>query len=388
MHKIPTDKISVVFVITSLGTGGAQMMLYKLLTRIDREKFSPTVVTLIPGGMFSERIAELDVPIYDLGMRQGMPNISSLMRLRKLLRQLQPKVIQGWMYHGNLMASLGKFMSRGDATVFWSVHQSLASISAEKKVLAMLIRITARLSKSVKTVVFSAESGLKQHLAVGYHDKNVLAIRDNFDLDSFKVTDAKLHLRQTLGLAEESVLVASVARYAPMKDHANLVSAAALLTTDFTNLHFVCVGPGVDSKNQKLTNQIAQLKLEERIHLLGERRDIQSILSEVDIFALSSAFSESFPNVLGEAMACHVPCVTTDVGDAYAIVGDVGIVVPPGDSIALAAGLRKLLEMSSQQRADLGRQSRLHIEDQFNLDGADSFVRKYERLYEDAQIST
>ena len=135
MHKIPTDKISVVFVITSLGTGGAQMMLYKLLTRIDREKFSPTVVTLIPGGMFSERIAELDVPIYDLGMRQGMPNISSLMRLRKLLRQLQPKVIQGWMYHGNLMASLGKFMSRGDATVFWSVHQSLASISAEKKVL-------------------------------------------------------------------------------------------------------------------------------------------------------------------------------------------------------------------------------------------------------------
>ena len=87
-------------------------------------------------------------------------------------------------------------------------------------------------------------------------------------------------------------------------------------------------------------------------------------------------------------MACHVPCVTTDVGDAYAIVGDVGIVVPPGDNNALAAGLRKLLEMSSQQRADLGRQSRLHIEEQFNLDGADSFVRKYERLYEDAQVSS
>ena len=149
-------------------------------------------VTLILGGMFSERIAELDVPIYDLGMQQGIPNISSLVRCVSLLRQLQPKIIQGWIYHGNLMASLGKFMSCSDATV----HQSLASISAEKKVPAMLIRITARLPKSVKTIVFSAESGLKQHLAGGYHDKSIVAIRDNFDLDSFKVTDTKLQLRQ------------------------------------------------------------------------------------------------------------------------------------------------------------------------------------------------
>jgi len=171
-----------------------------------------------------------------------------------------------------------------------------------------------------------------------------------------------------------------------MKDHANLVSAAGLLVADFANLHFICVGPGVDSNNQKLTNQIADLKLEERIHLLGERRDIQSILSEVDVFVLSSAFSESFPNVLGEAMACHVPCVTTDVGDAHAIVGDVGVVVPPSDSEALAAGLRKLLAMSNEQRAELGRRSRLHIEEQFNLDAPDSFVRKYERLYEGALL--
>jgi len=135
------------------------MMLYKLLTRINREKFAPTVVTLIPGGMFSDKISALDVPIYDLGMQQGMPNISALVRLRKVLLQLQPMIIQGWMYHGNLLAAMGKFLSRSDAFVFWSVHQSLASISAEKKVLGILIRITARLSKAVKTVVFSAESG-------------------------------------------------------------------------------------------------------------------------------------------------------------------------------------------------------------------------------------
>ena len=106
------------------------------------------------------------------------------------------------------------------------------------------------------------------------------------------------------------------------------------------------------------------------------------MLGEFDIFTLSSAFSESFPNVLGEAMACQVPCVSTDVGDSAVIVGDAGIVVPPKDPPALAQGWRSLVELSPDERKSLGQRARRHIENNFNLHGPGSFVFEYERLYE------
>lgn len=380
------QKINVVFVVTSLGTGGAQMMLYKMLTRLDRNRFCPTVVTLIPGGVYLDRINDLQVPIYDLGMRQGMPNLSSVNKLRKILKEVRPKVVQGWMYHGNFLASVANKLSLSGAVVFWSVHQSLASIKAEKAALAALIRVTAFLSRSVKTVVFSAEIGQQQHIRVGYCGNNTVAIRDNFDLCAFRPDESSLQLRMSLSLPDDAILIGSVARYAPMKDHANLVAAAGIIAKEFPNVHFILIGPGVDGENALLAEQIAELEISDRVHLMGERHDVVKIFSDIDIFTLSSAFSESFPNVLGEAMCCHVPCVTTDVGDAHAIVGDVGIVVPPKNPSALADGLRKFIGMSSEQRRERGRLSRLHIENSFNIDGENSFVSQYERLYEEALL--
>lgn len=377
-------RIKLVFVITSLGTGGAQMMLYKMLTRLDRDRFDPTVITMMPDGMFAEKIVDLEVPVFDLGMKQGVPSISSLLKLRKMLIQLKPQVVQGWMYHGNLLASLAQKTFRSNASVFWSVHQSLASIKAEKMALRAVIRLTALMSKSVQTVVFSAESGKQQHVGVGYYEDNALAIRDNFDLDAFQPGSSDHQVRRELGLSATDILVTSVARYAPMKDHANLICAAALLVRKFPNLHFILIGPGVDQDNGTLTRQITESDLEAQVHLLGERRDIKNILADSDVFVLSSAFSESFPNVLGEAMACQVPCVTTDVGDSHAIVGDVGVVVPPKHPQALADGLRSIVELNPEKRAEIGRLSRQRIVDCFNLDSPDSFVRSYESLYEQA----
>lgn len=378
---VSEQKIKVVFVITSLGTGGAQMMLYKMLTRLDMSKFEPAVVTLIPGGMFAERVEELNVPVHDLGMQQGMPNIRAIVRLRGILKMIDPKIVQGWMYHGNLMASFATKMYRNDAIVYWSVHQSLASIKAEKKVLAALIVLSAKLSKSVKAVVFSAVTGREQHIENGFNESNSLTIRDNFDLKSFPPQDFIPGLRESLSLPDNTILVGSVARYAPMKDHANLLDAIGIMSKEFPAMHFVLIGPGVDENTPALVSQITELGISGQTHLLGERHDVPQLLPDLDVFVLSSAFSESFPNVLGEAMACHVPCISTDVGDAAAIVGDQGLVVPPRDSSALAEALREFASMSAEERKNLGQKARLHIENNFNLDDTRSFVRQYEELY-------
>lgn len=378
------NKIPIVFVITGLGTGGAEMMLYKMLTRLNRERFSPSVIALLPGGVFDARIRELDIPVYDLGMREGMPSLSAFRKLGELFKEIKPEIIQGWMYHGNFVSTVANAIYRRKAFVFWSIHHSVASISAEKKSLAAMIKITAKLSKSVQAVVFSAQRGQQQHIEIGYNSTNSVAISDNFDLKNYQPGVGVLDIRGSLSLPGDAILVGSVAGYRPMKDHTGLVSAAALVVRECPNVHFVLIGPGVDSNNVTLTSQIQALGVQNRIHLLGERQDIPEVLGELDIFTSGSAYGESFPNVLGEAMACGVPCVATDVGDSAVILGEFGVVVPPSDPEALASGWRQLLDLNDSARKLLGQQARQRIETAFNLDGSHSFVRQYESLYEKA----
>lgn len=360
------------------------MMLYKMLTRLNRERFSPTVITLIPDGVFDTRIHALEIPVHDLGMRKGLPSLSAFRKLGKLLKEIKPEIIQGWMYHGNLMSTMANAFYRSKAFVFWSIHHSVASISAEKKSLAAIIKITAKLSKQAEAVVFSAKRGRQQHIEIGYNSTNSLAINDNFDLKNYQPGAGVSDFRASLSLPGDAILVGSVAGYRPMKDHTGIVKAAALVVRECPNVHFVLVGPGVDSSNDTLTSQIQALGVQHRVHLLGERQDIPEVLGELDIFTSGSAYGESFPNVLGEAMACGVPCVATDVGDSAAILGGIGVVVPPSDPEALASGWRQLLDLDGDARKMLGQQARQRIETSFNLDGSHSFVRQYENLYEKA----
>ncbi len=376
-------KIKLVFVITALGTGGAQMMLYKFLTRINRSYYSPIVISLISEGIFVERIRDLDIPVKTLGMKPGGYNPLILFRLRQMLVEIQPDIIQGWMYHANLAAQLAKFLSNQKTPVFWSIHHSVDSLKAEKLALAATIKLTALFSSKAEKVVFSAKKGQKQHIQLGYDPNNATAIGDNFDLAKYKpVSNPQFDLRSSLNLPNDTILIGSVARYHPMKDHANLIDGAGILIANNPQVHFVLVGPNVDQQNPALSAQITKLGIAKQVHLLGERQDIPDLMTSFDIFTTSSAYGESFPNVLGEAMSCQIPCVATDIGDSQTIIGDTGVVVPAKNPQALADAWHKLIILGQEGRQNLGKQARKRIQTNFNLDGSNSFVRQYEGLYE------
>lgn len=382
--KTEKKLIKIVFVITALGVGGAEMMLYKFLGRIDREKYSPTVISMIDGGVFVERISELGIPIHFLGMQQGIPSPIALYKLIKLLNEIQPDAIQGWMYHANLAAQIGNFFAKQKVPVLWSIHHSVDSLKAEKLSLAAIIKLTALFSQKVDQVVFSAKKGQAQHIGIGYCPDNAIAISDNFDISKYKpASSPQIDLRQSLNLAEDSILIGSIARYHPMKDHANMINAIAKLTKDCPQAHLILVGPTVDNDNPILTEQIQRLGIGDHVHLLGERQDVPVLMTSFDIFTSGSAYGESFPNVLGEAMSCQIPCVATDIGDSETIVGDTGVVVKPKDPEALAEGWRKLILVGQEERKNLGIKARERIETQFNLDSSNSFVKKYESIYEE-----
>lgn len=371
--------IRVCHIITGLYTGGAEVMLYRLLGRTDRERFAPSVVSLIDRGALGERIEALGIPVHGLGMRAGRPSLAGLRRFRRLLRELRPDVLQGWMYHGNLAASLGARLAPGHPPVVWGIHHSLHDFGAERVSLRAIIRLSRLVSRLPAAAVYVSRASAAQHENFGFRHRRWAVIPNGFDGAAFRPnSERREEFRARFGASGPETLIGLIARHHPMKDHGNLFRAARLLQSSGRDFRLVLAGPGIEPANRELCGMIESLDLTGRVILLGECSDVAGIMAGLDILCMSSSHGEAFPLVVGEAMACGLPCVVTDVGDAAWLVGDAGRVVPPRDSEALAAALGELIDLGAAPRRAMGVAARQRVLDHFSLDGV---VGEYQSLY-------
>ncbi len=363
--------------ITGLTTGGAEMMLLKLCSKLDRRRFEPCVISLSDKGLIGPRIEALGIPVYALGMRPGRPSLTGFLHLRKLVLALRPDLIQGWMYHGNLAASL---VARSGSVV-WGIRQSLYVLNKERVLTRWVIRLSALLSRRYpRAIVYNSRTSARQHETFGFDTFRMCIIPNGFDTLIFRPDEnARINIRQELGLNDHVILIGLIGRYHPMKDHRNFLNAAALLCKEFPDVYFLLVGCEVTRDNPALSAMIAEFGLSSRVFLLGERKDIPQLNAALDIASSSSAWGEGFANVIGEAMSCGVPCVVTDVGDSPWVTGSTGKVVPQRDPIALAAAWKSLIMLGQAERQSLGIQARRRVIEKFSLE---SVVKQYEDLYE------
>lgn len=369
--------VRVVHVITALTLGGAETALLRLLSHYDRERFPSTVIALIGDGPVGPRIAALGVEVIDLGMRRGkVPNPLALLSLARHLRRLRPDVVQSWMYHADLLATLALPLARRPPLV-WNVRCSDMTGGGRQRPLK-LVRLLARLSGVPSAVVVNSRAGREYHAACGYDPRRWAVIPNGFDLGEFHEDgEAAAAVREELGLEHGTPLIGLIARWDPVKDHRTFLEAARILADARPEVHFLLAGSGTTSSNATLSGWIDELHLRGNVHLLGERRDIPRVTAALDIASLTS-FAEGFPNVVGEAMACGVMCVVTDVGDARWIIGEMGRFVPPRQPAALAAAWKDVLQMPREERQALGRRARLRITESFSMR---SVISAYENLY-------
>lgn len=368
--------------LTELTLGGAEMMLWKLLSRIDRARFEPFVFALSSraDGML-ERFNDIGVRCTMLGMKPRLDAVTGLFRLAGKLRSVTPDIVQGWLYHGNVAATLASALMPQRAPVLWSIRCTLPSrLSQEKWQSALTIWLGGRLSFCATKIIHNSLASAEEHEGrLGYRASGRVVLPNGFDTDLFSPSPAaRLSIRRELGLGDDTLLIGLIGRYHPMKDHANFLRAAALLTQTHPHAHFLLAGYRVDCANIELMRLVRELGLVDRIHLLGQRDDVQTITAALDIACSSSAYGEGFANVIGEAMSCAIPCVVTNVSDAARIVGDAGVVVSPRDSAALAGALKRLVDAGASQRQALGLRARRRIEVEFSLDAV---VRRYEEVY-------
>jgi glycosyltransferase involved in cell wall biosynthesis len=375
------ERLRIVFVLTSLTLGGAEMMLWKLLSRIDRKRFDPRIIALSAcADSMLDRFGEIGVPCHLLGMRPRLDASWRVLRLAKALRDLKPDIVQGWLYHGNVAATVAAALTRCGAPVMWSIRGTLPSPAEKNWRSGLVIRLSGLLSAMPARIINNSVASAVEHESrLQYPKSTGVVLANGFDTDLFRPSpEARSGIRRELGLAFDAVLVGLAGRYHRMKDHPTFLRAAAALKATHPRVHFLLVGSKVDSENAELNGLVRSFGLPENVSLLGRRHDMDRITAALDVACSASAYGEGFPNVIGEAMSCGVPCVVTDVGDSARIVADTGIVVPPCDAAALAQAIRDLVELDPESRQALGKRARARIVQHFSLD---AIVQQYEELY-------
>jgi glycosyltransferase involved in cell wall biosynthesis len=371
-------EIKVVHVITDLNTGGAEMMLQKLLERKNAD-VSAHVISLRDRGEIGQTIESLGISVDAMEMDPGkIPSPKTFFRLARRLRQLKPDIVHTWMYHANLIGGLAAKIA-GVKAITWAIHHSNLSPSANKKSTLAVVRTCALVSRWLPDrIICCSESALRVHVDAGYSKHKLWGIPNGFDLSRFKPDpQARVHLRDELDLEIDTPLVGLIGRFDPQKNHEGFFAAAGMVSKKNPSVHFLLAGLGIDENNEKLMRSLRSNGVEGVTHLLGLRKDIPRVMASLDVL-VSSSIGEAFPNVLGEAMACEVPCVVTNVGDCAAIVGATGLIVESCDMAGLAGAIEHYLGLSAEDRANLGASARERVEANFEIN---QVVNRYESVY-------
>lgn len=369
--------LRVALVITGLGTGGAEAMLEKLVFALPPQTRTE-VISLSTLGDIGPRLQARGVPVHTLGMKPGRPGPWAFLQLVLLLRRLRPDVVHTWMYHADLLGGLAARLA-GIRAVMWGVRHSNLDPSANKRSTLAVMRLCARLSSWVPArIACNAERARAAHVQAGYCAAKMVVIPNGFDVQRFKPdASARGAVRAELGLAPNTPLVGFVGRFDPQKNHQGFVQAMTALLRQRPDVHAVLAGHRVDATNAALMGWINAAGVAPACHLLGRRDDVPRLMAALDVLALPS-LGEAFPNVLGESMACGVPCAVTDVGDTSDIVGDLGRVVPAGDMAGLAVAMAALLDLPGTERQALSLRMQAAVHERFAIDVV---ARRYDTEY-------
>jgi len=361
--------MKVLHVITDLKDGGAEAVLYRLVHATPEDTHH--IVCLGSGGKYAELLSQEGFSIDILDVKSGVFGFFRAFNFKKIVNNFKPDVIQACMYHANFFTGIYGYLFRS-VPIFWGIHHTNLDKEADPKVTHLMSNLCSKLSFKVPfSVICCGYKSQSVHLDYGYSERTLTVVPNGYDTSSFKpILEGLDSIRGSIiGGRKHGLILGAVARFAPQKDHNNLL--LSLLNLKAKGLDFTCllVGTGLDKENSELISRIEELGLEGDIILLGQQNNINQIMNVLDVHVTSSAFGEAFPNVICEAMACGTPCITTDVGDAGYIVGDSGWVVPPRDPSALAEAIVKAAnDIENSDWAARKKNARNRICDNFSIE--------------------
>ncbi|WP_370042791.1 glycosyltransferase [Lysinibacillus sp. RC79] len=364
-------KIKITHIITAIGFGGAETMLYRLLQSIDRDLYEVDVICLTEMDVYGELIQQqLNMNVYICNMKSNF--LRSLLTCLKVCKNSD--IIQTWMYHSNLLGYLISKVWR--KKLIWGIHHSNLDKKDNKWTTIFIAKLCARLSKKVDMIISCGPKVKEIHEAIGYASHQHKVIVNGINTDLFKPSVKRQYYLELFDVDNRHILL-HVGRWDPLKDYKNLIASLKQLNLERQDFYMFLVGLEIDANNSELLQMIKDAHLEDVIFLLGSRDDISQLMSAADLFVLSSS-GEGLPNVLVEALASGTCCITTDVGDCKYLVGEFGETVTAKDAYALSQAINKALNYSSKQYAEKAKLGREHILANFNIK---QVIEQYQSIY-------
>ena len=372
--------IHVVFLIRKLDLGGAERQLTWLAQGLNPNRFRVTVLTFYRGGEFTDSLTSAGISVRSLEKRHRWDVVGFQARIVAELRALKPNIVQSYQGPPNLAALLARRFAP-DTSVIWGIRGSNMDLSEYDYTRKAVFRLERRLSHLPDLIIANSFAGRDYVTAQGFAPGKLQVIPNGIDIEVFKPDPIRrANLRKAWGFRDDTIVVGMVARLDPKKDHSTYLKAASLLSREYPHVRFVCVGHGDSKQLQTLQTQVRSLDLEEQF-IWKPPHDAPAAFNAFDISTLSSAYGEGFPNVVAESMACEIPCVATDTGDAALIIDNNDLVVPPRDPTAMAAAWKLLLDLDADSKRSLRKRIRKRVASLYSIERmVQSTARAYEEL--------
>ncbi len=343
------------FLIRALNLGGAQSQMVLLAQELRQRGHEVSVIAFYDG-VHKQALLASGVTVHTLNKRGRWDVLGFLWRLVKLVRSQSPDILYGYLAVCNLLVSfLRPFTPKTKAV--WGVRTANLKFEYYDWLSRRLNFIAMKLSGLASLVIVNSQAGRRHIIEEGLSDKKIVVIPNGIDSHRFYPDhNAREQTRAKWNIARDETLIGIVGRIDPIKEHCVFLTAAHKLAQVYPTARFVCVGESVNQPYQaSLYELIKDLELQQRVIWTGAQYDMLGVYNALDILTNASS-SEGFSNVIGEAMACGIPCVVTDVGDSALIVGETGIVVPAHDAAALLEGWVQCLRQIEQEAAKPSRQ--------------------------------
>lgn len=360
--------MNIVLMITGLSTGGAETQVCSIADKLYELGHRVTLIYLTGNNEVNPKHKDINVIGLDMG-RTPLGLLKALKQCRDILIRLNPDVLHSHMFHANIFARL-LHITMPIPKVISTAHSS--NEGGQLRMLAY--RITNSLADLSTNVSSEALQSFITKKAMD--SKHSIVVYNGIDTDKFFYKkNSRDVIRQQLNLEESHFLFLAVGRITDAKDYPNLLTSFASIQTNNTNAKLAIVGKGdLDKEIRKLSNN---LNLQGSVHFLGNRNDVDKVMSACDCFVLSSAY-EGFGLVVAEAMSSQRVVIGTDCGGIKEVIGAEGFLVEPKNHMALAKAMQKAINLDLDQRKQMGLKARQRILDKYSLNAT---VAKWLELY-------
>ena len=369
--------MKIVHIINSLKKGGAEGNLYRLC-KVQKKKYKNKIniiiITLIDNGYYEYELKKKGIKILSLRINEEnkiFDFIKKITKLRKYIKKINPDIIQSWMYHSNFLSIFipKKYYNR----IFWNIRHSELNLRISKKMTILLSIICGLFSRFVpKKIIYCSEKSIKFHENNQYYCKKKTRLIDNgySDKTYYPSSNLRLNFRKKNKIKKTDIILGYAGRYAKQKNIESLLNAFSKIVKNYENVHLYMVGKEINLQNKELINIMSGLNIKDKIVLLNEQKNLLEFYNGIDLLVLTS-HSESFPNVIAEAMLCSTPVLASNAGCSKKIIDKYGFVLNKNDYLSITKGLKRsinILENKKRNWKSLKKNVRLQIKNKFSIE--------------------